>query len=221
MPAIAIFIKTPGLSPIKTRLAADVGPELALAIYRASVDCVRASVDAACATTGLTAYWAVAEPAGVEHWSGWPVLVQPNGDLGKRMAGIYSQLRERHGAALLLGADIPGIAAELIVQATEALAGSPARVIAPAADGGFALFGANVELAAGWSDVPYGAPDTALRFLQRVGDGIAVTTLGEQVDLDTLADLRSLRARPPLRPTSPQQAFWSQLGDWVALARPA
>jgi len=73
MHGIAIFVKTPGLSPIKTRLAAHVGIERALEIYRASIDCVRASVDLACSRVELSAYWAVAEPEGMAHCCSAPM----------------------------------------------------------------------------------------------------------------------------------------------------
>lgn len=213
---IAIFVKTPGLSPIKTRLAASAGAERALAIYRASIECVRASVDLACRQVDLTAYWAVAEPQGSEHWSGWPCLLQPDGALGTRMASIHAQLRARHDSALLLGADVPGISAELIADACRALDGAPARVIAPASDGGFVLFGANADLGAdSWDQPNYGAAATAEEFLAVIGADLRLATLETQLDLDTHADLVELQSRRPALPTPQQVEFWSHLESWT------
>ncbi len=212
---IAIFVKTPGLSPIKTRLAASVGEERALEIYRACIDCVRASVDLACARVDLTAYWAVAEPDGLPHWSSWPCLLQPEGGLGARMAGIHAQLRSRHHGALLLGADVPGISAGLIEDACRALDSGPACVIAPATDGGFVLFGANADLGADpWDTPAYGAPDTAEQFLALIGAGLDLSRLETQLDLDTRADLVELSAHPPVAPSAQQIQFWSRLSSW-------
>lgn len=211
---MALFVKTPGLSPVKTRLAVDLGAAQATAVYLASVACVRDAIDAAAQQTALAPYWAVAEPEGASSWPQWPVQTQPAGDLGARMRGIYQSLWQRHGAVLLIGADVPGISAAVIVIAAQALVGAPARVIAPASDGGFVLFGANTDLAdAAWSAPAYGAPDTARQFLRHVGAALPLTTLAEHQDLDTLADLHALRLQPPAHPSAAQQAFWALIGQ--------
>lgn len=213
---IAVFVKTSSLSPIKTRLAATVGKAAALAIYRASVACVRESVTIATRQGLLQPYWAVAEPAGAAAWGEWPVLLQPEGDLGARMAGIYAALRQRHHGALLLGADVPALSPWVIGDACSAISAGPARVIAPANDGGFVLFGSNVDLTGDdWSDVPYGAPDTAARFIARIGNRLPLTQLEAQQDLDTIDDLHRLHRHPPTVPTPTQQRFWRQLPDWL------
>ena len=46
--ALAIFVKTPGLSRIKTRLAAGVGDELAAEFYRLAVEAILAVAQADC-----------------------------------------------------------------------------------------------------------------------------------------------------------------------------
>lgn len=214
--AVAVFVKTPALSPIKTRLAAAIGPEAALALYRASIDCVRAAIDA----STLSPFWAVAEAAGATHWSDWPVLLQPEGDLGARMRGIYQQLIQHHSAVLLVGADVPALGADLLEAAATGLRGAERRVIAPARDGGFVLFGANVDLGqAAWSAVDYGNPGTAAAFLSQVGADLPLLRLAEQQDLDTVDDLRALIAQPPAVPNTAQRAFW-QLAQSL-LAQPS
>ena len=205
---VAVFVKTPGLSPLKTRLAASVGAEAALALYRGCIDCVVECVEAAAAQASLQPYWAVAEAQGAAHWMHWPVLVQAEGDLGVRMAGIHQQLRQRHAGALLLGADAPALAPDTLVAASAALRETPSRVIAPAHDGGFVLYGSTADHAGeDWSGVPYGAPDTALRFLAAVGAGLPLTTLAPQQDLDTLDDLQALLRLPPNGPA--QRRLWA------------
>lgn len=213
---IAVFVKTSSLSPVKTRLAAALGTDTALEVYRASVACVQASVTEATRLVPLQPYWAVAEPDGADAWGEWPVLIQPQGDLGVRMAGIYNALRQRHRGALLLGADAPAVTPWLIGQACTALGGGPARVIAPADDGGFVLFGANVELDDGdWSGVPYGCANTAARFIAAVGAGVPLTRLDAQQDLDTLDDLVKLQRHPLVKPTAAQQRFWQRIPEWL------
>lgn len=211
--AVAVFVKTPALSPVKTRLAAAIGPEAALALYRASIDCVCAAVDA----SALSPYWAVAEAGGATHWSEWPVLLQPEGDLGARMRGVYQQLIQRHPAVLLVGADVPALSADLLGAAAAGLQGAGRRVIAPARDGGFVLFGANVDLGqAPWSAVDYGSPGTAAAFLAQVGADLPLLRLPEQQDLDTLDDLRALITQPPAAPNAVQRAFWQLAQTLIA-----
>jgi hypothetical protein len=192
--AIAVFVKTPGFSPIKTRLAADIGARSALRCYQLSVIAVRRAILAARAQRPvLLPYWAVAEPAALERWRGWPTLAQFGDELGARMRGIFRTLVERHDAALLIGGDVPAIAADALVAAVDALHDpAPRRVIARAQDGGFGLFGANRPIEGDWSAVEYGAPDTAERFLAKVGAELPLSELPPVVDLDTLGDAYAL-----------------------------
>lgn len=213
---IAVFVKTPGLSPVKTRLAATIGADAALAVWRGCLECVHACVEEAAARVDLQPYWAVAEADGATHWRCWPVLLQPPGELGARMAGIHRQLRARHRGALLLGADAPALDPAVLVAACDVLAGAPARALAPARDGGFVLYGSNVDHDGDdWSGVPYGAPDTATRFLAAVGAALPLARLPPQQDLDTLDDVRALLA------SAPQGAAQARLWELLAeLARP-
>ena len=195
-PALAVFVKTPGLSPIKTRLAAQIGADAALAVFRASLECVRAAVDVAAAAGLVVPYWAVAEASGVEHWPDWPTIAQADADLGERMRAIHAELQARHGAAILLGADAPLVTAGLLREVAHALAGPPTRVIVPALDGGFVLFGANADLACDpWSRVPYGARDTARQFLAAVGPSLPLVEHPTLPDLDEFEDLADIAAR--------------------------
>jgi hypothetical protein len=213
---IAVFVKTSSLSPVKTRLAATLGADIALEIYRASVACVQGSVTQAARLAALQPYWAVAEPEGAQAWGEWEVLLQPAGDLGARMAGIHRALLRRHRGALLLGADAPAVTPWLISEACAVLGSGPARVIAPADDGGFVLFGANVDLDDDdWSGVPYGAADTAARFIATVGVGVPLTRLDAQQDLDTVDDLVKLQRHPPVEPTAAQKRFWQHIPEWL------
>jgi uncharacterized protein len=217
---LAVFVKTSALSPVKTRLAAAIGPESALAVYRASVACVRESVSQASTRCSLQPYWAVAEAEGAASWGEWPVLVQPEGDLGTRMCAVYEALLQRHQGAILLGADAPAINAWQIADACNALEHDLARVISLAEDGGFVLFGSNADLSHyDWSSVPYGAPDTAMRFLDQVGPGLPLVQLESHYDLDTVHDLQRLAQRPPTKPTLAQQRFWQQIPEWLTHRR--
>lgn len=212
-PAVAIFVKTPGRSPIKTRLAESLGSSLAEACYRQSAPCVVESV----AGSGLDAYWAVAEAEqpGEPFWDGLPRIRQGSGSLGRRMACVHADLVARHGAAILVGADLPQIQPSDLVQAGEWLASdAPRQSLGAASDGGFWLYGSNrAHPTVAWESVPYSAADTAERFVAAIGDG-AWQMLGTRTDLDRAEDLvpvlRELRA---LEQPSRSQL---QMIDWLA-----
>jgi len=103
--AVAIFVKTPGLSPVKTRLAAGVGVEAATEFHRLAAASV-AGVARACGEE-IVPYWAVAEQEALDApaWRGFPTIWQGEGGLGARLDRIYATLLLRHGRVLLIGAD--------------------------------------------------------------------------------------------------------------------
>lgn len=192
--AAAIFVKTPGRSPIKTRLAADVGRECAEDWHQRAAECVARVVQ----TAGLPCYWAVAEPDALDDplWSGLPRLAQCSGSLGQRMAGIQQQLLARHSAAILLGADLPQLQAAHLHAAADWLDhAGPRAVLGLARDGGFWLFGANRRVAeARWTSVSYSRPGTARAFRNALGEGFAWSELETLTDLDTRDDLAAVQA---------------------------
>lgn len=213
-PAIGIFVKTPGLSPIKTRLGRSLGRPIAEEWHRRAALCVAISAGA----TGLPVYWAVAEAEGMRHplWQGLPRLAQGEGGLGARMARVHSEIVQRHGAGILVGADLPQIGTRHLDAAAAWLDSSDRRyVLGPARDGGFWLFGANRELpAATWKSVKYSRDDTA----QRLIDAIAAPCwelLQPMTDLDRASDLQAVLAEldSVVRPSSEQQA----LARWLEI----
>jgi rSAM/selenodomain-associated transferase 1 len=212
--AAAVFVKTPGLSPIKTRLAASVGRELAEDWHRRAADCVANVVLAA----DLPCYWAVAEPDALDQalWSGLPRLAQGSGSLGQRMARIHSALLQQHSAAVLLGADLPQLEARHLRAATEWLnKPGPRAVLGPARDGGFWLFGANRPAPeAHWTAVTYSRDDTARNFRAALGEEFVWSELEPLTDLDTADDLVPVHAE--LDRIAEPLACQIMIRDWLA-----
>jgi len=210
----AIFVKTPGLSPVKTRLAAGVGAAAAERWHRLAAAAVAQVVGA---LPGLRVYWAVAEPLplAADAWHGLPLLEQGPGGLGERMGRVHEALLARHDFALLLGADTPQLDARHLADAAAWLdVAEPRLVMAPASDGGFWLLGANCHPEpADWTSSPCGREDTALGFraaMERHGSWRALPTL---TDVDEAADLaRMLAEMSMLARQSPAQA---SLAEWT------
>lgn len=182
---LAIFVKTPGHSTVKSRLAADCGDAYALDWYRHAAAAVASIARAAQARSGLAVYWAVAEADAHDAWCDFPTLAQRGGDLGTRMAHVHAQLVARHGFSLLIGADAPQITTALLHDAATWLAAPSKRlVLGRARDGGFWLFGANVVAPlAAWTGVSYSQADTARDFRAALAD------LGEWRELESLTDV--------------------------------
>ncbi|MEO8636692.1 MAG: DUF2064 domain-containing protein [Gemmatimonadales bacterium] len=197
--ALAIFVKTPGLTPTKTRLAAGVGQATADAFYQRTLDITEDVARAAAATdSALQPYWAVTEAAAVGHdrWRGLPQLWQGEGGLGARLDRVYRELLQRHGAVLLIGADSPLLTSRHLGCAREMLA-SEARecVMGRALDGGFYLFGGTVPMARElWTSVSYSEADTADQLLALLEPAYRVGQLTPLPDVDTVADLLAIPA---------------------------
>jgi rSAM/selenodomain-associated transferase 1 len=193
---LAILVKTPGHSPVKTRLAADIGTEAAETFHRLAATAVAEVVaDASARAPALQACWAVAERDAIDAplWQRFPRILQGEGDLGARMRLVHDALRTRHGAALLIGADAPQLRSDDLLAAIAAVRAHD-RVIGPSLDGGFWLFGSRTEVAdAAWETTPWSQPQTRERFIAALG-APAPQALRSLQDVDTAADLAPLRA---------------------------
>ena len=220
MTAVAIFVKTPGLSPIKTRLAATIGVSLAEHWHQLAAQAVAEIAQAA--SIGPV-YWAVAEAEGVDYplWQGLPRRLQPQGALGTRMAHIHNGLIQSHGQAILLGADTPQIVPTDLVQASDWLSKtSPRQVIGPATDGGFWGYGSNRVIEPNrWERIAYSQADT-LKTFQAQFDGVGSwLSLATHTDVDEQHDMSEAhRALSALSKPSPTQRA---LVKWLENNAPA
>ncbi len=191
--ALAIFVKTPGLSPLKTRLAAGIGRSSAETFHRLAAHAVGAVAQAA--GSAFKPYWAVAESGALDHplWRSLPTVWQGQGDLGARLDQVYAPLQRQYGRAVLIGADTPQITTALLLQAVQVL-DDAAFVLGMSADGGFWLFGGRVPVDRQiWQSIAYSQADTA-DTLQS-----ALLAHGEVVHLPTLVDLDSMEDLPQVR----------------------
>lgn len=219
--ALAIFVKTAGHSPVKSRLAAMHGAAFAEDFHALAARAVASVALRAQAALGITAYWAVAESTALDRWPGLPVIAQAQGGLGERMARVQAQLVARHGFGMLIGADAPQLSVGLLKQAHGWLAAPPSRLaLGPAADGGFWLFGANLAPPlACWTHVEYSSADTARDFTASMKDLGQWHTLPTLTDADRSQDLpivlKELQALPET--TDEQRALAKWLGQHAAV----
>ena len=193
--AIAVFVKTPGLSPIKTRLAQTIGQEAAEKFHLFSSSCVEAVITETVKTyQKITPYWAIAEKIGLSYsaWSRFQRIYQGEGSLGERLSAIYDELLKKHSFVIFLGADSPQISLDILTSAIDSMSKFP-FVIGRAKDGGFYLFGGRVAIPKQtWLSVQYSCDQTAttlIKYLLPLGSIAEVPTL---TDVDTYEDLKEI-----------------------------
>lgn len=222
--AVAVWVKTPGRSPVKTRLAAAVGRARAEAFYARAVRAVEAVVRAAADALGkgaLVPYWAVAEPEpeAAAGWRGFATVAQGGGGLGERQARVYDALRARHARVLFIGTDSPQMPPEILVDAARRLApGTDGTdfVVGPAEDGGYYLFGGRLPLPrAVWTEVPYSTPGTLAALRPRLAAHGRVAMLPMLFDVDTVHEFARLGGALAARGTALLPAQRALL-EWLA-----
>ncbi|MGH8147869.1 MAG: TIGR04282 family arsenosugar biosynthesis glycosyltransferase [Rhodanobacteraceae bacterium] len=213
--ALAIFVKTPGHSPIKTRLAATLGARATIEFHRLAA-CAVAEV-AQTVGAGLQPYWAVAELTALDdlQWRSLPRIWQGEGALGDRLHYVYARLHRTHDHVLLVGADAPQLTSILLRRAIHALDGDARFVLGEARDGGFWLFGARAPIAGEvWRAVGYSRHDTAAQLRKALGMGDGGPVLPTLTDVDRASDLEgladTLSALPTLTPAQHALLRWLQ-----------
>jgi rSAM/selenodomain-associated transferase 1 len=217
--AAAVFVKTPGYSPLKTRLAAELGSVAAEEFHRIAAQCVEETLlqsSRQLVSNGvlLTPCWAVAEEAAMDHplWSGFPTISQGTGGLGARMHAVYRQLSDQHDSVLLMGADSPAITPAIIDRAIARLQ-SDSYVIGEANDGGFYLLGGTQPIPLDlWERVPYSSRETSARMIEELSARGSIGRVETLLDVDVLNDLREVL--PKLKAFSEATAQ-RQLATWI------
>ena len=215
MTAVAIFVKTPGLSLVKTRLAEGIGSALATEFHRRAALAVAAVARAA--GSDILPYWAVAEHEAMSHsaWSTFPKVWQGDGGLGMRLDQVYAALLKRHGSVLLIGADAPQVTPALLRNAARTVRdGGPPYAIGSATDGGFWLFGGRASVPAEvWRSVVYSQADTGAMLAAALRPFGAIGCIPPLADTDQLSDLPGLAsALQALSDPLPEQ---TSLGHWL------
>ncbi len=189
---LAIFVKTPGISPLKTRLAAGMGIA-SEQWYRLAAEAVKSVALEAQTQANITAYWAVAEMEAMQNplWQSLPKLAQGDGELGERMGRVMLTLIHQHGFGILMGADAPQICFDDIQAAALLLDHEdPRLVLGPARDGGFWCVGSNhefpIEL---WQSVLYSHAHTYQDFVAAFSPFAEILNLRTLSDVDEASDL--------------------------------
>lgn len=196
---ILYFLRAPRPGRVKTRLAASLGDEAALTLYKAFVEDMLQALDGCGADTVL---WV--EPAGdvdmARAWlgDGRTYRPQPEGDLGFRMDHAFRwAFAQGYASAAALGSDLPGLTPKLARSLARLMRSEPA-LIGPSPDGGYWTIGFQAAAYAPevFTGMPWSGPELYAK-TWRVVEPLQPAVLPEMRDMDTVEDLRALAANPP------------------------
>ena len=192
---VILFTRAPLLGQVKTRLAAVVGDAEALAVHRELGACALAAARGVAGCEVTVAFTPAGALGAVGDWLGDAAL-QPQsvGDLGARMhAAITARFAAGARRVVVIGSDCPGLDARGITAAFDALDAADV-VFGPTTDGGYYLVGLGQPCGPLFAGVPWSAPDTLARSLDRTRAlGLRVALLPPLDDVDTAADLARWR----------------------------
>ena len=199
---IAIMAKAPVPGLAKTRLAPALGEVGAAALAARLL--AHAVAQAVAADLGPVTLWATPDAshpafAQAQQRHAVTLAVQPDGDLGARMARVFEDgFAQDCGPILLMGTDAPDLNATVLRQAAAALQSHDA-VFVPALDGGYALVGLRAAppnlLHAVFSGMRWSTPQVMAQTRQRLAAvGIDHAELQPVADIDEPADLQHLPA---------------------------
>lgn len=195
---LAIFVKTPEFSQVKTRLAAGIGQEGALLFYKQALEATAAlSRQVKTELVDLDVVWAVAEEQGLksDRWIEFDTVFQGEGDLGQKLHTVYAELLRRYDYVAFIGADSPHIPSTEIVKALTLTKKwrNEKFIIGETFDGGFYFFGGGIPLPKNvWTNIEYSSERTAQQLELELEKFGGIEKIEKNFDIDTIEDIHSL-----------------------------
>ena len=190
---LLIFVRNPEIGKVKTRLAATVGDENALVVYKALLDFTKQI------TQKLPCRKVLYYAGNIAENDSWPneiydKALQVEGDLGTKMQTAFSEAFQAGGKqVVLIGSDCYELGPEILDEAFERLKTNQA-VIGPATDGGYYLLGFSAPNHSVFQNKRW---STNTVFQDTVNDfekqGLSWWALPELNDVDEEKDLGELR----------------------------
>jgi rSAM/selenodomain-associated transferase 1 len=199
---LLVFARLPELGRVKTRLAADVGDERALAVYEAMLRDLIASIGTSTPQTEIEFLWPPTPSANGaalrRAFANYSVSMQTGATLTDRLSMAFAErfFFHRTRKIIAIGADDPTLPRELIDHAF-ALLDSCEYVIGPASDGGYYLFGCRA-LAFDpmlFDGIEWGTSTVCAATLAKIAaTERSVAVLPQRYDIDDLRDLERFAA---------------------------
>jgi len=194
---VLFFAKAPRPGMVKTRLAASIGEEAAVDLYRVIG---RRIIDQIRPVSNVTVYYD--PPDALLETRDWlgdaEYRRQSHGSLGDRLtAALHEHFADSPSSQVVaIGADAPQVDADVMIAAADAL-GSADVVLGPAMDGGYYLIGLKQERPNLFKAIPWSS-STVFASTKAQCDAANITTrvLSTLRDMDTVEDAVALGVWP-------------------------
>ena len=187
--ALIIFVRNPVLGKVKTRLAATIGNEKTLMLYKHLLQ----HTHAICEHLSVTKFVYYADYINEDDlWNGFEKRLQQGDDLGERMKNAFAELFDTGFKNIcIIGSDCYELSSDILADAFEKL--KTADVIAgPVTDGGYYILGMNKPVPDFFTNKEW-STDTV--FADTLKDAAALKLSLHQLpilhDIDTEEDLRN------------------------------
>lgn len=181
--SLIVFIKNIQPGKVKTRLAATVGNEQAVKIYRALLERTRQ------AALGVDAERFVFYSSFVEKNDEWSSAdfskkTQSGTDIGERMQHAIEEVLSTQEKTILFGGDIAGLNSEILTEALNKLDEFD-TVIGPAIDGGYYLIGMKKPQPSIFQNIEWSSENTRPMTVDKIKAlGLTCHFLPELSDID-------------------------------------
>jgi rSAM/selenodomain-associated transferase 1 len=196
---VLLFVKSPIKGQAKTRLAAEIGEDSAVGLYKCFVEDLIALVENLDVQVRLCFY----PPGGKLNFLEWLgerhcYVAQTGNDLGERLKNAFDNaFKEGFSKVVAIGSDSPDLPEDFLRQAFKELDSYDA-VIGPSSDGGYYLVGFSQKsfLPEAFDNMSWSSDsvfEQTLRVLKRNRQSVHLLPLWH--DVDTAADLKSLLLR--------------------------
>ncbi len=201
---LLVFARLPELGRVKTRLAASIGDEAALAAYQTMLLDLLASIGDVSAETEIEILWAPTESANSESlaraFGDFPTAMQTGATLSERLSMAFSERFFFHATQkiIAIGVDDPSLPRTLIDGAF-ALLESCEWVIGPAEDGGYYLIGCRAAAFDPmiFQDVAWGTSSVFASTIARIVESQnSVAVLPVRWDVDVAEDWERYQGLP-------------------------
>ena len=184
---LLVFCKNPVLGKVKTRLAAQIGNENALTVYKKLLTKTAQVInDLSC---NIVLYYSDSVIEDDEfNTTAEEKKVQQGLDLGARMANAFINGFKAHEKIVIIGTDLWTLESEDIENAFSALEQHTA-VLGPSLDGGYYLLGLKKFIPRVFENKAWGTSEVFSKTMADLKES-EVYLLNEKNDIDTLEDLQ-------------------------------
>ncbi len=194
---ILVFAKAPIAGRVKTRLLSFMTPERIVSFYKNLVlYSLKIAIESG---VGSVELWCAPSPnhpffQRCAEIFQIPLLCQPEGDLGYRMAYAFSKTLQRASIVILMGTDCPSLTPDDLKEAKESLTKGYQAVLSPAEDGGYVLIGLNQFHPSIFEGISWGSSSVLQETRERLLRlGWRWKELSERWDIDRPEDLERLK----------------------------